>query len=74
MWLLITQVSIPVYRGTKLFPIFKREEKLKTILSEIKQQNIEKELERKIRKAKEEDAKKSTSPKMSSIFTEDETQ
>lgn len=70
MWLLITQVSIPIYRGTKLFPLFKKEEKLRAQLSEIKQETVERDLERKIKKTKEQDNLKNSSPKISSIFNE----
>ena len=72
MWLLITQVSIPVFKGTKLFPLLRKEEKLRDQLTGVKQESVEKDLERKIKKAKEQDNSKATSPKMSSIFTEDE--
>jgi len=52
MWLLITQVSIPVFRGTKLFPLFRREEKLRSELEEARQKTLEKKLEKKIREAR----------------------
>jgi hypothetical protein len=50
IWTLITQVLIPVYRGTKLFPFFRKEEKLRNEIEEVNQQNVEKGLENELKK------------------------
>lgn len=50
IWTLITQVLIPVFRGTKLFPLFRREEKLRNEIEEANQQLVEKSLEDELEK------------------------
>jgi hypothetical protein len=67
-WTLITQVSIPIIRGTKLFPMFRKEEKLKDELAELKQETIEKNIEKRIKNKKRET---SSNPKMSAIADDD---
>ncbi len=67
-WILITQLSIPIIRGTKLFPMFRKEEKLKDELAELKQETIEKNIERRIKNKKRET---SSNPKMSAIADND---
>lgn len=65
VWTLITQISIPIFRGTRLFPMFRKEEKLKNELANINQEILEKNIEQKIKKKKRETT---TNPKMSSII------
>jgi hypothetical protein len=48
IWTGLSQVIVPFFRGTKLFPIFRREEKLEEKLAEANQSQVENELERKI--------------------------
>lgn len=52
-WALITQALMPLIRGTKLFPMFKREAKLQSELEDVNQAVREKELEQKITSTKE---------------------
>jgi predicted Holliday junction resolvase-like endonuclease len=53
IWFIITQIIIPGFYGTKSFPLFKKEAKLKDKLVEVQQEIKEKELEETINKAKE---------------------
>jgi hypothetical protein len=52
-WALITQALMPLIRGTKLFPMFKKEAKLQSELEDVKQAVREKELEQTIKSTKE---------------------
>jgi hypothetical protein len=52
-WALITQALMPLLRGTKLFPMFKREAKLQSELEDVNQAVREKELEQKIKSTRE---------------------
>lgn len=47
--LLLTQVGIPLWRGTPLLPLFHRETALRAQLREKAQKEIENELERRLR-------------------------
>lgn len=49
---LVTQVAWPLIRGTKLFPIFRREAKLEKQLDEKRQEELEKSLERQLDRGK----------------------
>ena len=49
---LTTQVFIPIFRGTVLWPWFRRERKLEHELHEVQQEIVEKELEEKVEAAK----------------------
>jgi hypothetical protein len=53
IWALITQAILPVIRGTKLFPMFKKETRLQSELEDLNQAVREKELEQKIKSTKE---------------------
>ena len=44
----ITQVIIPLGRGTLLFPLFRRERQLEQELQKVKQEAIEAELEQRV--------------------------
>ena len=44
----ITQVIIPLGRGTLLFPLFRRERQLEQELQKVKQEAVEADLEQKI--------------------------
>lgn len=46
--IVLTQVIIPLARGTLLFPFFRRERHLEQELQKLKQEAIEADLERKI--------------------------
>lgn len=48
LWCFYTQVFIPVYKGTKLFPIFRRETDLRAALAGEKQATVESEIEKQI--------------------------
>lgn len=48
----LTQVAIPLLRGTPLFPIFRREAKLSSELKEARQGNVEKSIQNQIKKEK----------------------
>jgi hypothetical protein len=65
-WFLITQIGIPIYKQTKLFPMFQPEEKLRAKLENTHQRKVERELEKKI---KREEA--SSNPKMSAIVDDE---
>jgi hypothetical protein len=49
---IVTQLGIPIYRDTKLFPMFKREAKLISELTDIKQKIVEKKLSETINSTK----------------------
>jgi hypothetical protein len=53
IWFLITQVIIPGIRGTKSFPLFQREAKLKKDLEEVNQKVVEKAIEKTIETIKQ---------------------
>lgn len=53
LWHLITQVIVPAVRGTKLFPMFEKEAKLRSDLEGAKQAVEEKKLEQEIKTIKE---------------------
>lgn len=48
VWLLYSQIIMPVVRGTKLFPMFTREPKLKEDLASARQEREEAMLESRI--------------------------
>lgn len=50
----LSQVILPIYKGTKMFPLFRREQKLRGELAEAKQEQQEKEIEKKIEQVKKE--------------------
>jgi hypothetical protein len=50
--ILITQIIYPFIRGTKIFPIFRKEAVLTAKLEDVQQRVVEKELENKINKIK----------------------
>lgn len=41
---LVTQIGIPIYRDTKWFPMFRKEAKLSSELTDVKQKIVEKNL------------------------------
>lgn len=49
----VTQVFLPLGRGTPLFPFFRRERRLNARLKEARQAALEKELEDKLKKEKQ---------------------
>lgn len=51
--LVITQMLIPAIRGTRSFPLFRREKKLVEELTDIKQAQREKDLQTQINKEKD---------------------
>lgn len=66
-WFLVTQIGIPLYKQTKLFPMFQPEEKLRTKLVDAHQRQVERDLAKKI---KREEA--SANPKMSAIVDDED--
>jgi hypothetical protein len=58
VWALIFQVIFPMIRGTKLFPMSKREAKLQSELENVNQAVREKELEETIKSTKEKEGLK----------------
>lgn len=44
----VTQLAIPMYRGTPLFPVFRRERELETELERARQTSVESRLEKRI--------------------------
>jgi hypothetical protein len=54
IWTLFLQVMVPLIRGSRLFPMFKKEAKLRSDLESVNQSAIEKELEQKIKSTKKE--------------------
>lgn len=53
IWFIVTQIIIPGFYGTKSFPFFKKEAKLKEKLQEVKQEIKEQEIEETIDRVKE---------------------
>lgn len=49
-YIFVAQIFVPIMRGSKLFPMFRREAKLKSQISDTCQQIIEKDLEKHITK------------------------
>ena len=49
----LTQILMPLFRGTPVFPIFRRERKLESELSEARKEVIEASLERRIKQERE---------------------
>lgn len=47
-WLILTQIILPATAGKKLFPLFRKEQKLKTALVEQEQEFVEQRLEKAI--------------------------
>lgn len=47
---LATQILLPLWRGTALFPILRRERKLESDLAQAKQEGVEHEIESEIKK------------------------
>ena len=52
-WTFLSQIAVPIIRGTKLFPILRKEFKLKQDLSQAKQEEVEKDLQNNINKIRE---------------------
>jgi len=53
LWFMVTQVFLPVFRGTKMYPIFRTKmPKLNAELTDVRQQGAEKDLKEEIRRAK----------------------
>lgn len=50
----VTQVVIPLWRGTPLFPILRSERKLEGELEEVRQQKIEADLQARIKRERDE--------------------
>ncbi len=50
--LVVTQVVLPLWRGSQLFPFFRRERELEHELQKLKQESIETDLEREIAKTR----------------------
>lgn len=53
VWFAVSQIFYPIYRGTILFPLFRKETVLLGKLAEEKQTTVEKKIERDITKEKE---------------------
>jgi hypothetical protein len=51
-WVFVTQIAYPLYRGTVLFPIFRKERVLHDQLAEVKQAKVEKSIEEEIKREK----------------------
>lgn len=51
--LFLTQITIPLYRGRPMFPMFRKEAKLLHELEELQQEVVERALERQITKERE---------------------
>ena len=51
-YIFISQILIPLLIGSKLFPMFRKEAKLKSQISDTRQQIIEKDLKKQITKMK----------------------
>lgn len=49
-----TQIFVPIIRGTKLFPFFRRERALRAVLAGEKQATVEKQIEVQIESEKKE--------------------
>lgn len=47
-WFILTQVLLPAMRGKNLFPLFRKEQKLKTVLVSQEQEFVEQQLEQAI--------------------------
>ena len=47
-WFILTQVLWPAFRGKKLFPLFRKEQKLKDVLVEQEQEFVEQRLKKAI--------------------------
>lgn len=45
-WLIVTQIVWPAMRGKQLFPLFRKEQKLKSVLVEQEQEFVEQRLEK----------------------------
>ena len=50
---ILTQVILPMMRGTSMFPIFRKESRLRSDLADVKQQSVEKKIEQEIKNIKE---------------------
>ena len=48
LYLLITQVLIPLIKGTRTFPMFRKEQKLREEIVDVNQKVLEKDLEKQI--------------------------
>lgn len=49
MLLFVTQIFLPLWRGTPIFPLFSRERKLEAEKDRVKQEVVEDDLEREIK-------------------------
>jgi hypothetical protein len=49
----VTQVVIPIFRGTLLFPFFRREHELESLLSQARQQELEFGLQKELKQRRE---------------------
>ena len=47
-WFIVTQIIMPAVDGKKLFPLFRKEQKLKNVLIEQEQESVEQRLEKAI--------------------------
>lgn len=52
LYLLVFQVIVPILLGTKIFPMFLREKKLRAEITDVNQKVLEKDLETQIKKTK----------------------
>lgn len=50
--LVLTQMAVPLIRGTKMFPLFRRQHKLEGELREVKQSKVEKDLAKQVGREK----------------------
>ena len=52
VYLFLTQLLLPVIRGTKIFPMFRKEGKLRSQVTDVNQKILEKGLEENLTKTK----------------------
>lgn len=50
--LVLTQMAVPLIRGTKMFPLFRRQHKLENELREVNQAKVEKNLAKQVAREK----------------------
>lgn len=48
----LTQMAVPLIRGTKMFPLFRKQRKLESELREVKQAKAEKDLAKQVEREK----------------------
>lgn len=66
----VTQVVVPLWRGTPLFPILRSERKLEGELEEVHQQKIEADLQERIRRERRELLKSTKERRVSTTTTD----